>query len=645
METFGGSFDSEFTGEDNMLPNEQLENSVVNGGDLSNTEISDSEVEVVNGEWVRFEKMAFQKGGNLAYKGSLTGGGSLYTGDISESFIFYSHDNEGNRKDPLIRMDLGHDDKGVSNHIYNIRGTGLSECLDPKIAKSNLLEEKFEELNSKYKLRDSDVVLDRIKNLKKLSLIAEKKGKETQTGESLLSEDDLRFLYEVDGRMNLFRPDLSVVNFYDRREFNMPRDPRIDAILEGRNTRKDLAGLLNCKEDEISLTNDEALQTDRKIKYHYGDLKNIANIDGNHFPENVIGGDVKIGETWKSLKNVEVHDIQGKTVVKGLPNIEKIPLPGPFGGEYGSLTAENVSFVGEFEKKELFEGLTEARNVTLPKVLKGDLVFKNLVECSNTVFPENVKGDVEFRKLQNLDNVTLPKIEGNLHFRSLEKLSNVTFNKVDGWLQCDSLRSLTDATFAGEILKGMSFDCLEEMYNVSFEKNLAEHVNFSRVRDVENVTFNGDITGFIEIGTAKGDIRLNSLNFNGSVNNFAIGFVSSVENVVLPKHVHGNFLARKILLSDRKKNFVLPSVIDGDFSMYNENMKGFVMPTKVGGNVSLPYVTDIGGFAGFGIMDLPQVVGGSINVGTSVPGTQNLRKQLKEKYSEFGYNGKFGYDV
>lgn len=58
------------------------------------------------------------------------------------------------------------------------------------------------------------------------------------------------FLYEIDGKIE---------------GFGYQRDPRIDEILQNRDKRKDLSLVINCRANQISLTQEEALKGE--IKY------------------------------------------------------------------------------------------------------------------------------------------------------------------------------------------------------------------------------------------------------------------------------------------------------------------------------------------------------------------------------------------
>jgi hypothetical protein len=78
--------------------------------------------------------------------------------------------------------------------------------------------------------------------------------KKTKAGGSL-SIEDLRFLYEIDGKIH---------------GFGYEQDPRMEEILAGRDKKGDLSEVLGIPQEKISISREEALSGG--IEYHHGDL-------------------------------------------------------------------------------------------------------------------------------------------------------------------------------------------------------------------------------------------------------------------------------------------------------------------------------------------------------------------------------------
>ncbi len=146
--------------------------------------------------------------------------------------------------------------------ICNPRGIAPKQNLDPYILP--VLEEKFKEFGSvadEYQKQASDMKL--------LTQIYEKWENKIS-----LNKDELRFLYEIDNKIQ---------------GFGYGRDPRLQEILDSKdeNTKRtDLVFIFGCNPNQISFTKEEALSGD--IVYHLGDLdlRSLKSYEGD-FPKHV----------------------------------------------------------------------------------------------------------------------------------------------------------------------------------------------------------------------------------------------------------------------------------------------------------------------------------------------------------------------
>jgi len=149
-------------------------------------------------------------------------------------YVYYSYDKNGKPTIPRIAIRM------EGNKIGEIRGIASEQNLDPQIAQTDILANKLKEFGE-----EGERYKKRVQDMRKLTEIEAKQ----QKGEEL-SKEELRFLYEVDEKIE---------------GFGWQEDPRIEEIRNQRNIRKDLAFALGCQEEEISLTKKEALKEELNI--------------------------------------------------------------------------------------------------------------------------------------------------------------------------------------------------------------------------------------------------------------------------------------------------------------------------------------------------------------------------------------------
>lgn len=178
-----------------------------------------------NGKWVKFEKGSearilsdslVGKRSNLCIRDLGSAESYLKQVDVE---IYFSEDKNGEFTVPRIAVALN--DKGV----YEVRGTyNKNEDLDPYMEETSILKDKLATIpnGEKYLKKDSD--------MKKLTSIYKKVFEENKkTGEKTfvnnpLDKEDLRFLYQIDSKIE---------------GFGYEDDPRILEILNTRNKTED----------------------------------------------------------------------------------------------------------------------------------------------------------------------------------------------------------------------------------------------------------------------------------------------------------------------------------------------------------------------------------------------------------------------
>ena len=178
----------------------------------------------------------------------------------------------------------------------NSQAVNSDSTLDPYI--TGVLESKLTEFG-----KEGELYKQKVSDMKRMTEITNKKDP--------LSIEDLRFLYEIDGK---------IVGFGYR------KDPRIEEVLKGRNIRGDLSRILGCRENQISFTTEEALSGD-DIEYHYGDLdlKGRTSAEGLELP-NSVSGDLDL-RALTSAEGLELPNSVGVDLnLEGLTSVERKQL-------------------------------------------------------------------------------------------------------------------------------------------------------------------------------------------------------------------------------------------------------------------------------------------------------------------------------
>ena len=247
--------------------------------------------------------------------------------------VYYTKDREGNYTKPRIAIRM------EGNKIAEIRGISENQNIESNMEK--VVDKKLEEFP------DRDKYKKKVKDMEMLTYIY---TKHQNKGE--LTKTDLRFLYEIDDEIT---------------GFGYGRDPRIEELLEGRNVRKDLALVFDCKEENISLTKEEALRGN--IIYHYSNLflSSLISAEGLKLPSKIVGN----------------------LYLSGLRSAEGLKLPDKVGGLL------------------LLSGLTSAEGLKLPDKIGRNLYLESLISAEGLKLPTEIGGNIYLTSLESLDGLDL----------------------------------------------------------------------------------------------------------------------------------------------------------------------------------------------------------------------------------------------
>ena len=277
------------------------------------TPTEQNELLTTEGKWVKYDRESDHMllveslqgyGTGWCTAGESTAKVQLQGGDF---YVYYSLDKTGKPTIPRVAIRM------QGENIGEVRGIASEQNLDPYIgdvAKDKLKEFPDEE---KYEKKASD--MKRLTEIEKKNNLKEK-----------LSNEDLRFLYEVNSKIE---------------GFGYQKDPRTKEILDGRNMKQDLSLVFNCREDQISTNTDEALKGD--VVFHYGqlNLSSLTSAEGLILPQTV-GGYLNLRDLTSAVGLTFPQNIGGDLNLSSLISTEGLILPQTIGGylDLGSLKRE-----------------------------------------------------------------------------------------------------------------------------------------------------------------------------------------------------------------------------------------------------------------------------------------------------------------
>ena len=308
-------------------------------------------------------------------------------------YVYYTKDENGEYKNPRIAIRMNGE-----NEIGEIRGTSKNQNLEPNM--EPILNKKLEEFPDKDKYKK------KVHDMKRLTLTEEK-----QKNNQELTLDDLKFLYEVDSRIE---------------GFGYQKDPRIKEIISKRDKRKDIVFAYGVNEDEVAFSKEEWEENKDRIKVYYGnlDLSNLTSAEGLKLPET----------------------INGYLNLSGLTSAEGLELPNTIGEDLylNSLTsAEGLVLSNTLNGNLYLHSLTSAECLELPNIINGDLYLRSLTSAEGLVLPNTINGDLYLNSLISAEGLVLPNtLNGDLDLRSLTSAECLELpNRITGILYLKSLIS------------------------------------------------------------------------------------------------------------------------------------------------------------------------------------------------------------
>ena len=486
--------------------------------------------------------------------------------------VYYTKDREGNYTKPRIAIRMN------GNQIAEIRGISENQNIEANMEK--VVDKKLEEFP------DRDKYKKKVKDMEMLTYIY---TKHQNKGE--LTKVDLRFLYEIDNKIT---------------GFGYQKDPRIEELLQGRNVRKDLALVLDCKEENISLTEEDALRGN--IIYHYGDLflSNLTSAEGLKLPDK-IGGILDLSGL-RSAKGLKLPDkIDGNLWLSGLRSAEGLELPNEIGG---TLNLSNI---------------TSAEGLKLPDKIVGDLYLGSLKSAKGLNLSTEVGGSLDLRGLRIAEGLKLPdEIKGSLNLSSLTSAEGLKLpDKIGGILDLSGLRSAEGLKLPNEIEAYLDLSGLTSAEGLKLPDKIRDGLDLNGLRSVEGLKLPSEMGGGLDLSglTSTEGLKLpdkvgGSLFLNGLRSaeglklpdkigvSLALNGLRSAEGLELPDKIDGDLYLRSITSTEGLK---LPDKVGGSLYLNSlRSAKGLKLPTEIEGEFDLSCLTSTEG------LKLPDKVGESL---------------------------------
>jgi len=400
------------------------------------------DIKDIEGKWIKYEQGEnYQKlweslqGYNTGWctAGEETCRNQVKNGDF---YVYYTKDKDGEYKVPrlAIRMD-------GTERIGEIRGVAKGQNVESHL--EDVLDKKLENFG------DREAYKRRINDSKMITYIYTKYEHNKE-----LTKEDLKFIYEVDRKIE---------------GFGYQKDPRLEEIKQGRDKRKDLVDLYECKEEEIGLNYEDFLKSQERgirLKYYEGDLDLSYLESGENlaFPEK-IKGNLNLS-SLKSAKSIKLPKEVGNLVLSSLESAEGLELPEKAIILYlNSLKSAKGIKLPEKVKALYLSSLKNAEGLELPKIVEGDLILGFLENAKGLKLPKEV-GNLDLCSLESAEGLELPKEVGNLDLCSLKSAKDLELPEiVKGKLYLSSLES----TEGLKLSDGIDMDKVYLPYNIDKE--------------------------------------------------------------------------------------------------------------------------------------------------------------------------------
>lgn len=401
-------------------------------------------------------------------------------------YVYFTKDKNGEYTQPriAIRTDNG--------SLAEIRGISDNQNLESEM--EDVVEQKLQEFP------DRDEYKKKVSDMRELTKIYKKHKNHEE-----LTKQELLFLYETE--------DVII-------GFGYEKDPRIKEIIDTRNIKKDLAFAFDCQEENISLTEREALRGN--IKYHCGDLdlSSLTSAEGLMLPE-VISGELDLCSLTSADGLVLPKVINGGLYLNSLTSAKGLKLPKVINGDLdlSNITSAEGLVLPEKLNGDLYlNSLTSAEGLVLPKILNSSIYLYGITSAKGLVLPEKLNGDLDLGGLRSAEGLVLPEtLNGYLILSSLTSAEGLVLpNAINGTLDLNGLTSANGIVLPKVIGGSLWLNRLTSAEGLVLPTILDGDLDLSHLTSAD---------GIVLPTTINGRLGLNSL--------------TSVEGLVLPETIKG----------------------------------------------------------------------------------------------------------
>ncbi len=384
-------------------------------------------------------------------------------------YVYYTKDKYGNYTCPRIAIRKEFDE------IAEIRGIASNQNLESNMEK--VVEEKLKEAD----FPDREEYKKKVNDMKMMTYIYTKQ----QNKENLI-KDDLRFLYEID---------FNIIGF------GYEDDPRIEEILNTRNIRNDLSIVFECKEQQISLTQEEALSGN--IIYHYGDINlwHLKSLEGLILPEHI--RDTLYLNSIKNIKGLIMpKTIGGKLELGNLNSAEDLIFPQYIGGTLNLnylISAENLVLPEYIGGTLNLERLTYTKKLIFPQYIGGTLALTNLTSAEGLVLPEYIGRTLKLDRLITAKGLVFPKFIGlSIWLNSLQNAEGLVFPQhVNGNLHLNSLQNAEGLVFPQHVNGNLYLNSLQNVEGLILPQYIGGDLNLNKISIYDKIIFPKIVNGVI----------------------------------------------------------------------------------------------------------------------------------------------------
>ena len=477
------------------------------------------------GEWVKYEQGSdyhvLRDSLQGYYTGWCTAAGESFARDQlagGDFYVYYSLDENGDAKVPRIAIRMDGKDR-----IGEIRGIADGQNMESEMMP--ILNKKLDEFP------DKDNYLKRVHDMELLTLIDKKSshGKE-------LSVDEIRFLYEIDGKII---------------GFGYKEDPRINEIKQKRNKAKDYTLMFKYSKDfnrdlDLSgLTSAEGLDLSGANIAGYLDLSGLTSTEGLDLSGAHIGRFLILS----SLTSVEGLDLSGTNIksyvdLGGLISAKGLDLSGAHIGSLNlsSLTSvEGLDLSGTHIVSLNLRGLTSAKDLDLSGAHIGEYVVLSSLTSAEALnlSGANVGRYLNLSGLTNAEGLDLSgvNIGGYLDLSGLTSAEGLDLSGVNigSYLDLSGLTSAEGLDLSGANIGGdLDLSGLTSAKGLDLSgANIGEYVDLSGLISAEGLKLPENIGGVNLSGLTSAE----GLKLPENICEVALNGLTSAEGLKLPKSI------------------------------------------------------------------------------------------------------------